>query len=241
MEKNHTQRTTLKKILVYIKKYRLLVALSMLLAAMTVTLTLYIPILTGNAVDLIIGKGAVDFEGILQILVRIAVCMLLNAVAQWVMNTCNNYITYHVVRDIREDVFAHIQSLPLSYLDTRSYGSVVSRVIADVDTFADGLLMGFTQLFTGVVTILGTLLFMLMTNIPITLVVVCITPVSFLVAKLTIFNSTAATTKFFQWNICFILRNVFCINVFKHSSTKFPRDPHAQQSSISDGHSEIVV
>lgn len=160
-----------------------MVIASLLLAALTVVLTLYIPILTGDAVDLIVGKGAVDFDGVFSIMKKIGIAMLITAAAQWVMNTCNNYITYHVIRDIREDAFKKLEILPLKYLDSHAYGDVVSRVIADVDTFADGLLMGFTQLFTGVLTILGTLGFMLITNIPITLVVVCITPVSFLVAR----------------------------------------------------------
>lgn len=177
------QKGTILKVLKYIQKYSAWVVLSMVLAALTVALTLYIPILTGDAVDLIVDKGLVDMPGILSILKKIAVVMLFTAVGQWVMNTCNNYITYHVVKDIREDAFHKLERLPLKYLDTRSYGDIVSRVIADVDTFADGLLMGFTQLFSGVLTILGTLGFMLVTNVPITLVVVCITPVSFLVAK----------------------------------------------------------
>ena len=176
-------KETLKKVLKYIGKYWFAVALSLLLAALTVVLTLYIPILTGDAVDLIIDKGLVDMQGIFAIMKKIAVVMLVTAAAQWIMNTCNNYITYHVVHDIRKDAFNKLEILPLKYLDSKSYGDIVSRVIADVDTFADGLLMGFTQLFTGVLTILGTLLFMLLTNLPITLVVVCITPVSFLVAK----------------------------------------------------------
>ena len=167
----------------YIRKYTPALVLSLLLAALTVLLTLYIPILTGNAVDLIIGKGQVDMPSIFAIMKKIAIVMIITAVGQWVMNTCNNYITYHVIRDIRTDAFAKLEILPLKYLDAHAYGDIVSRVIADVDTFADGLLMGFTQLFTGVLTILCTLGFMLVTNVPITLVVVCITPVSFLVAK----------------------------------------------------------
>lgn len=178
-----SQKETWNKVLKYIKKYRLAVLLSILLAAVTVVLTLYIPILTGDAVDLIVDKGLVDMPGIFAIMKQIGIVMLITAIAQWVMNTCNNYITYHVVQDIREDAFHKLEILPLKYLDTHAYGDVVSRVIADVDTFADGLLMGFTQLFTGVLTIVGTLGFMLMTNVPITLVVVCITPVSFLVAR----------------------------------------------------------
>ncbi len=180
--KRTSQKETLAKILRYIRKYMGLVGLSLVLAALTVAMTLYIPILTGDAVDLLIGKGQVDFDGVFAVLKKIGVVMLITAIAQWVMNTCNNYITYHVIRDIREDAFKRLEILPLKYLDSQSYGSIVSRVIADVDTFADGLLMGFTQLFTGVLTIVGTLVFMLLTNVPITLVVVCITPISFLVA-----------------------------------------------------------
>ena len=174
---------TMKKVLNYIRKYWLLVGLSLLLAAVTVVLTLYVPILTGDAVDLLLGKGAVDFAAVFAIMKKIGIAILATAIAQWVMNTCNNHITYHVVKDIREDAFRRLEILPLKYLDAHAYGDIVSRVIADVDTFADGLLMGFTQLFTGVLTIIGTLIFMLVTNVPIALVVVCITPVSFLVAK----------------------------------------------------------
>ena len=173
----------MRRVLKYIRKYTPALILSLLLAGLTVILTLYIPILTGNAVDLIIGKGQVDMPGIFAIMKKIAIVMIITAVGQWVMNTCNNYITYHVIRDIRTDAFAKLEILPLKYLDAHAYGDIVSRVIADVDTFADGLLMGFTQLFTGVLTILCTLGFMLVTNVPIALVVVCITPVSFLVAK----------------------------------------------------------
>ena len=173
----------MKRVLKYIRKYTPALVLSLLLAGLTVLLTLYIPILTGNAVDLIIGRGQVDMPGIFAIMIKIAIVMIITAAGQWVMNTCNNYITYHVIRDIRTDAFAKLEILPLKYLDAHAYGDIVSRVIADVDTFADGLLMGFTQLFTGVLTILCTLGFMLVTNVPITLVVVCITPVSFLVAK----------------------------------------------------------
>ena len=176
-------KATMKRVLKYIRKYTPALVLSLLLAGLTVLLTLYIPILTGNAVDLIIGKGQVDMPGIFSIMKKIAIAMIITAVGQWVMNTCNNYITYHVIRDIRTDAFAKLEILPLKYLDAHAYGDIVSRVIADVDTFADGLLMGFTQLFTGVLTILCTLGFMLVTNVPITLVVVCITPVSFLLAK----------------------------------------------------------
>ena len=182
MQKKNNKET-MKRVLKYIRKYTPALVLSLLLAGLTVLLTLYIPILTGNAVDLIIGEGQVDMPDIFAIMKKIAIVMIITAVGQWVMNTCNNYITYYVIRDIRTDAFAKLEILPLKYLDAHAYGDIVSRVIADVDTFADGLLMGFTQLFTGVLTILCTLGFMLVTNVPITLVVVCITPVSFLVAK----------------------------------------------------------
>ena len=181
--KKNGQMATMRQVLNYIRRYWLMVGLSLVLAAVTVVLTLYIPILTGDAVDLLLGKGAVDFAGVFSVMKKIAIAMIITAVAQWVMNTCNNHITYHVVKDIREDAFERLGKLPLKYLDAHAYGDIVSRVVADVDTFADGLLMGFTQLFTGVLTIIGTLIFMLITNVPIALVVVCITPVSFLVAR----------------------------------------------------------
>lgn len=181
--KQYNQMSALKKVLNYIRRYWLLVGFSLVLAAVTVILTLYVPILTGDAVDLLLGKDQVDFPAVFDIMWKIGIAMLVTAVAQWVMNTCNNHITYHVVKDIREDAFHRLEELPLKYLDAHAYGDIVSRVIADVDTFADGLLMGFTQLFTGVLTIGGTLVFMLVTNVPIALVVVCITPVSFLVAR----------------------------------------------------------
>ncbi len=177
------QMAVMRQVLDYIRRYLLMVGFSLVLAAVTVVLTLYIPILTGDAVDLLLGKGAVDFAAVGQVMVKIGIAMMVTAAAQWVMNTCNNHITYQVVKDIREDAFHKLEQLPLRYLDAHAYGEVVSRVVADVDTFADGLLMGFTQLFTGVLTIVGTLLFMLVTNVPIALVVVCITPVSFLVAR----------------------------------------------------------
>lgn len=173
---------TLKKVLHYIRRYIPLLILSLLLAGIVVALTLYFPILTGNAIDLIVEKGLVDFEGILQIAGKALIVVGITAVAQWLMNICNNHMTYGIVRDIRKDAFAHIEKLPLSYIDSHSHGDMVSRIIADVDTFADGLLMGFTQLFSGVATILGTLVFMLMIDVRITLVVVVITPVSLFVA-----------------------------------------------------------
>ncbi len=177
-----SQKETLKKVIRYIRKYGFFLVCSLVLAAVTVALTLYVPILVGDAIDQIIGPGDVDFAEIRAILWKIGIAVLITMAAQWIMNVCNNKITYCVVRDIRDEAFQKIQSLPLSYIDSHSYGEVVSRVIADVDQFADGLLMGFTQLFTGVITILGTLLFMLSVNVGITLVVVLITPVSLLVA-----------------------------------------------------------
>ena len=183
MEEKRSQTQTIQKILSYLKKYRFLIALSLLLAALSVALTLYVPILAGDAIDLIVEPGNVDMPGVLMLLKRIVVIMLLTALAQWIMNICNNKITYYVIKDIRESAFRKIEILPLKYIDNHSTGEIVSRVIADVDTFADGLLMGFTQLFTGVITILGTLFFMLMTNVTITLVVVLITPVSLFVAR----------------------------------------------------------
>lgn len=183
MKNKKTQMQTMKKVLEYIKAYSVYVVLSLLFAVATVALTLYIPILTGDAVDLIIGKGAVDFDGIYKILIKIIIVMLLTALAQWIMNICNNKITYGVIRDIRDKAFKKLEIVPLKYIDGNSHGDIVSRVIADVDQFADGLLMGFTQLFTGVITILGTLCFMLSISVKITLVVVVITPVSLFVAS----------------------------------------------------------
>ena len=180
--KSKAKKGALKKVLRYIRRYWLLVGLSVALAAVSVAAALYIPILTGNAVDLIVGPGKVDFEGVFRILVQIGGIIGLAALAQWVMSVINNRVTYRVVRDIREEAFRHIQVLPLSYLDAHPAGETVSRVIADVDQFADGLLMGFTQLFTGVITILGTLGFMFSVNVGITLVVLVVTPVSLVVA-----------------------------------------------------------
>jgi len=177
-----TQKETIKKVLHYIRRYRFFLIVSLVLALITVVLTLYVPILTGQAVDLIVGKGQVDFAGVYHICVKIGIAILLTMAAQWVMNVANNKITYSVVRDIRTDAFEKIQILPLSYIDSHSYGGIVNRVIADADQFADGLLMGFTQLFTGVITILGTLGFMLSVSVPIALVVVVLTPVSLFVA-----------------------------------------------------------
>lgn len=174
---------TLKRVLSYIKKYRVSVIFSIVLATITVALTLYVPVLTGQAVDCILGPGQVDYQMLVQILLKIAVIVLITAAAQWLMNHINNQITYKVVKDIRTKAFNHLEVLPLSYLDRHPAGDVVSRIIADIDQFSEGLLLGFTQLFTSVMTILGTLLFMLSINPLITLVVVVITPVSFLVAS----------------------------------------------------------
>ena len=174
---------TIKKALKFIGKYKYLLFLAVLFAAVSASLMLYVPILVGSAIDFIVAKDNVDFESIFAILLKVGVIVGSAALLQWLMNTVNNRITYHVVRDIRNEAFKKIEKLPLKYIDSHSYGDIVSRVIADVDTFADGLLMGFTNLFTGVVTILGTLVFMLTINVKITLVVVLLTPVSMLVAK----------------------------------------------------------
>ena len=178
-----SQGAVMRRVLQYIGPHVSLVVLSLVLCLISVALTLYVPILVGRAVDCIVGPNAVDFAALTPILMTIAVCIVITAAAQWVMNALHNSITYDTVRDIRRDAFAHIQNLPLSYLDAHPTGDTVSRMIADVDTFADGLLMGFTQLFSGVMTILGTLGFMLTLNAPITLLVVLITPLSLLVAN----------------------------------------------------------
>ncbi len=182
MKKNPKQAETLRKVLKRIKRYRVYLALSILAAAATVALTLYAPVLTGDAIDLIIDKGRVDFAGIGNILIKLGIVIMLTAVFQWLMNACNNLIAYRTIRDIRDEAFKHISILPLGYIDGHSYGEVVSRVIADVDQFADGQLMGFTQLFTGVITILGTLCIILVRSPSIALVVLLITPISLFVA-----------------------------------------------------------
>lgn len=173
---------TFKKVLYRIKKYRFFIALSLLCAVISVVLGLYLPILTGEAIDLLLGPGEVDFSGLWPLLLRMGVLIGATALVQWIMNLCNNRITYCVTRDMRQEAIARIEVLPLSYLDAHGTGEVVSRVIADVDQFADGLLMGFTQFFTGVMTILGTLLFMFRVDVVISLVVVCLTPLSLFVA-----------------------------------------------------------
>lgn len=177
------KKNTMRKLLRYLKKYWLLLILSLLFAALTVAMTLYLPILIGQAVDLIVAPGQVEFSTIARLLLKMGILIGATALSQWIMNACNNRITYRTVRDIRSDAFARLEILPLRYIDAHSYGEIVSRMIADVDQFADGLLMGFTQFFTGVLTIVGTLLFMLWMNPLITLVVVVITPVSLFVAS----------------------------------------------------------
>ena len=181
--KQKAQPGTMKKVLEYLRPYMGLVALSVLLAAVTVALTLYVPVLIGRAIDLIVGPGQVDMQGILRLILRIAIVVVATAAVQWVVNTINNKITFQVVRDVRAQAFAKLQILPLSYIDSHPTGEIVSRVIADVDQFADGLLLGFTQLFTGVVTILGTLGFLISIRPGIALVVVLLTPLSFVVAR----------------------------------------------------------
>ncbi len=176
------KKGTLKKVLKRIKRYRLFILFSLLCAVVSVALSLYLPILTGEAIDLLLGPGEVDFSGLWPILLQMGVLIGITALAQWIMNLCNNRVTYCVTRDMRQEAIARIEELPLSYLDAHGTGEIVSRVIADVDQFADGLLMGFTQFFTGVMTILGTLFFMFRVDVIISLVVVCLTPLSLFVA-----------------------------------------------------------
>lgn len=177
------QKQTIKKVLERITKYRIYLVFSILMATVTVASTLYVPILVGNAIDYIIGPGNVDFKAIIHKLTVIGIVVLVTAVSQWIMNICNNKITFEVTKDIRNEAMEKVERLPLKYIDGHSYGDVVSRVIADVDTFADGLLMGFTQFFSGVLTIAGTLIFMLTINVSITIVVVVVTPLSLFVAS----------------------------------------------------------
>lgn len=183
-QKNNTlKKSTLKQILQLIKPHMFFVVLSFLLAILTVILTLYIPVLTGDAIDYIIEPGKVDFARLLPLLQKMAVMILVTALAQWLMNLCNNHITYQVVKEIRIKAFNHMQELPLKYIDSKQHGDILSRIVSDVDQFSDGLLMGFTQLFSGVVTILATLLFMLSVNVPLAFVVVVLTPISLFVAS----------------------------------------------------------
>lgn len=182
-KKNSYQAVTLKKVFKYIKRYIPLLITALALSIVTVALTLYFPILTGRAIDLIIGKGQVDFDGIMQIVIKAVIAVAFAAIAQWLTNVCNNKMTYNVIRDIRTDAFENIEKIPLSYIDSHSHGDIVSRIISDVDTFADGLLLGLTQLFTGVATIVGTLIFMLTINVKIAVVVVVLTPLSLVAAS----------------------------------------------------------
>lgn len=174
---------TMRKVLSYMKRYIPLLVISLALSVVTVALTLYFPILTGRAIDLILGKGKVDFTAMTAILTRAAIIVVIAAAAQWLTNICNNRMTYNIVRDIRCDAFLNIEKMPLSYIDSHSHGDMVSRIIADVDTFSEGLLMGFTQLFTGIATIAGTLIFMLTIDVKISCIVVLITPLSLFVAS----------------------------------------------------------
>ena len=183
MQNKETQMQTIRKVFHRLGRYRIYLILSLILAFITVALTLFIPKLSGMAVDKIVGKGQVDFTALFKIMLTIACCTIITAIAQWLMNICNNKMTYGIVRDIRNEAFHKIEILPLKYIDDQSYGEVVSRIVADVDQFSDGLLMGFTQLFTGIITILGTFCFMLSVNVKITFVVVLITPFSFWVAS----------------------------------------------------------
>lgn len=183
MKKQGNNRETEKRILRLIKPYGHLLIMSLIFAVVSVVLTLYAPVITGQGIDLILDKGQVDFATLMPLLVRFGIVVGITALAQWLMNLCNNKITYHVVKDIRTEAFEHLEILPLRYIDSNQYGEVISKVITDVDQFSDGLLLGFSQLFTGVITILGTLLFMLSVNFKITLVVVLITPLSLFVAS----------------------------------------------------------
>lgn len=189
------QKDTLFKVFKYTGKYKMFLIFSIVLSVISVALTLYIPILTGDAIDLIVAKGKVDFVGLLPIMKYMVLIILATSLVQWLMNISNNHLTYGIVKNIRDEAFTKIQSLPLKYIDGHSTGDLVSRVISDADTFADGLLMGFTQLFTGVATIIGTLIFMISVNFKISLVVILITPVSFVVAGLIAKNTYAMFRK----------------------------------------------
>ena len=180
---DEAQRRTLKKVFLYMKPYRFFVLLSLVLAGITTAGTLYLPLLTGKGIDCIAGPGSVDFEGAFRVLFQMGLVIGVTALSQWLMNVCNNKLTYQIVRDVRNEAFEKLGILPLKYIDSHPHGEIVSRVIADVDQFADGLLMGFTQLFSGVITILGTLGFMFSVNVSITVVVLVVTPVSLLVAS----------------------------------------------------------
>lgn len=184
MKKNKVKLSTIKQVLEYVKQHKLLVVLSILFATITVALTLYIPIVIGEAIDLLAnGEGTVNFDALLRLLARVVLITVIIAILQWIMNNINNKITYNVVKDVRDKAFSKIEKLPLKYIDSHSHGEIVSKVIADVDQFADGLLLGFTQLFTGIITILGTLVFLIVISFKIALVVVLLTPLSLFVAS----------------------------------------------------------
>lgn len=180
---NNINKKTIIRVLKLIKPYSFLVVCTVVCAVFVVSLTLLAPILIGNAIDLIVTKNNVDFAGVLAILKKLLVVIILTAFFQWIMSKCNNHITYSVVRTIRTDCFSHLQKVPLKYIDANPTGTIINTIITDVEQFADGLLMGFTQVFTGVITIIGTLVFMLSINYKIALVVVVLTPLSFVVAN----------------------------------------------------------
>ena len=206
--KQKAERGTVKKVLVYLRPYWALVALSVLLSAVSVALTLYVPVLVGRAIDHIIGPGKVDFPAILPLLLRVGVVVAVTAAVQWLVSTINNRVTYQVVRDVRDQAFRRLQILPLSYIDSHPVGGIVSQVVADVDQFADGLLLGFTQLFTGAVTILGTLGFMLSIRPGIAALVVLLTPLSFVVARF-IATHTYSFFKLQTWGFLRICKRRF--------------------------------
>mgnify|MGYP000927228431 CR=1 FL=1 len=178
-----SQKDVMKRILLMLKPYTMFLILSFIFALISVGLTLYVPIIIGESIDFIIDTGNVNFDGIITTITRLLIVVIITAIAQWLMNLCNNRMTFYVVKDIREKTFRHLQIVPLKYVDSHQYGDIISRVVTDVDQLSDGLLMGFTQLFTGVITILGTFCFMLSINVKITLIVVLITPLSLFVAN----------------------------------------------------------
>ena len=232
------QKATMTRVLQKIKPYGFFVVCSLIVAAVSVAAQLYIPILCGSAIDMMLGKGAVDFAGVLRIIYEIIVVAVVAAFAQWLLSVCNNRIAFAVSRDLRNAAMRKIQTLPLSYLDSHPSGDIVSRMVADVDTFADGLLMGFTQLFSGVLTILGTLLFMLQQNLPITLVVVCITPLSLVVASFLAKRSY----KYFQSQstvrgeqtalVNEMIEGQKVVQAFGHEAQSQPRHPLRQQHRL---------
>ena len=224
----NARKDTLKKVMRYIKRYRFFILLSLLCAVISVVLSLYIPILTGEAIDLLIGPGEVGYAALWPILLQIGILMGITAFAQWVMNLCNNRITYSVSRDMRQDAISRIEILPLSYLDSHGTGEIVSRVIADVDQFADGLLMGFTQFFTGVITILGTLFFMFRVDAVISIVVICLTPLSLFVAA---FIAKRTYSRFREQSEIRGKQTAFIDEMIGNQKVvqAFGREPHSQE------------